>query len=228
MSLIEVKSVYKTYTQGGRARDVLQDVSVSIKRGEFVSIVGASGSGKSTLMHILGLLDEPTRGEYVLEGQHFHHLTPDELSSIRNHKIGFIFQFFYLLPRLNAIENVMLPLLYQDVPAEEARGRALEWLQRLGLGDVAENRPLQLSGGQQQRVAIARALVTNPILILADEPTGSLDTASSEEVMRILKDLHAKTDLTIIIITHNPSLAEECQRMIELRDGKIIQDRSHD
>ncbi len=226
LSLIELKSIYKTYQQGDHQRDVLKDINLSVNEGEFVAIVGPSGCGKSTLMHIMGLLDEPTRGEYILQGRRFNDLTPDQLAVMRNSHIGFVFQFFYLLPRLSAVENVMLPLLYQDVPTIEAKKRAMEWLHKFGVENLADRRPQQLSGGQQQRIAIVRALVTHPVLLLADEPTGSLDSENSEEVMRILSELHAHTKKTIVIITHNNELANRCQRIIHLQDGQIKDDHS--
>jgi len=225
LPLIKLSHIYKTYQVGNEKRDVLKNVSLSINPGELTAIVGASGSGKSTLMNIIGLLDHPTSGEYLLEEQNFLHLTSDELASIRNRQIGFIFQFFYLLPRLSALENIMMPLMYQHIAPADAEQVAAEWLAKMGLGHIAQQKPNQLSGGQQQRVAIARALATNPTLLLADEPTGALDSKTSEDILRIFLDLHAQTHKTIIMVTHNPIVAQHCQRIIQITDGEIVDDR---
>ncbi|MCD6046461.1 MAG: yknY [Gammaproteobacteria bacterium] len=224
MSLIKLDHIVKTYQVGHEKRDVLKDLCLTIKEGSLVAIIGASGSGKTTLMNIIGLLDQPTLGEYQLRGQSFHNLNADDLARIRNQEIGFVFQFFYLLPRLNALENVMLPLQYQNIDPKLAQEKALHWLEKMGLTHVAQQKPQQLSGGQQQRVAIARALVTNPSLILADEPTGALDSKTSDDILNLFISLHAHTQKTIIIITHNPQIAEQCHRIIQLQDGEIIRD----
>lgn len=224
MSLIKLCSLYKTYRVGDSNRDVLKNINLSIEQGELIAIIGASGSGKSTLMNILGLLDLPTRGEYLLMGNRFNNLNADALATIRNQQIGFVFQFFYLLPRLNALENTMLPLLYRGETPGKAAEESKHWLAQLGLTLLEKQKPSQLSGGQQQRVAIARALVTNPSLLLADEPTGALDSKTSEEIMQLLLNLHLHTKKTIVIVTHNPHIAEQCKRIIRLNDGEIVSD----
>jgi putative ABC transport system ATP-binding protein len=226
LSLIHLNQVFKTYYVGHHPRDVLKNITLTIAEGSLVAIVGASGSGKSTLMNIIGLLDQPSQGKYQLAGQSFENLTGDALASIRNQQIGFVFQFFYLLPRLTALENVMLPLQYQHIEAETAKTRAQTWIAQLGLSYVESQKPNQLSGGQQQRIAIARALVTNPKLLLADEPTGALDSKTSEDIMNLFTDLHAKSQKTIIIVTHNPQVAERCDRVIQLNDGEVVDDRN--
>lgn len=202
----------------------LSDVNIRINAKEFVSIVGPSGSGKSTLMNMIGCLDVPTSGSYVLDGKEVSQMKDDELAEIRNCKIGFVFQKFNLLQKLSALENVELPLIYQGLNAKEVRKRAIEALESVGLQDRMHHRPNELSGGQQQRVAIARALVTKPPVILADEPTGALDSKTGLEVMGILKDLHSKGN-TIILITHDSSLAMQAKRMIKIHDGEITEDR---
>jgi len=204
----------------------LNDVSFEIKEGEFVAIMGASGSGKSTLMHIMGALDLPTKGTYILDGENVGKLEDDELADIRNRKIGFIFQAFNLLPRTAALKNVALPMVYGGVPKEERIEKAKRFLAMVGLADRIDHTPSQLSGGQQQRVAIARALVMNPKLILADEPTGNIATTQAEEIMAIFQDLNDKGH-TIVMITHEPDIAEHAKRIIHLRDGKIINDGNH-
>jgi putative ABC transport system ATP-binding protein len=222
--LIQISNMHKKYVMGDNVVTALDDVSLQINSHEFVSIVGPSGSGKSTLMNMLGCLDVPTSGSYILDGKEISKLKDEELAEIRNFKIGFIFQKFNLLQKLNALENVELPLIYQGVTAKEAKDRAKNALDSVGLLDRMHHRPNELSGGQQQRVAIARALVTNPPVILADEPTGALDSKTGIEVMGILKDLHSKGN-TIILITHDNSLAQQAKRMIRLQDGQIIEDR---
>lgn len=202
----------------------LSDVNIRINAKEFVSIVGPSGSGKSTLMNMIGCLDVPTSGSYVLDGKEVSQMKDDELAEIRNCKIGFVFQKFNLLQKLSALENVELPLIYQGLNAKEVRKRAIEALESVGLQERMHHRPNELSGGQQQRVAIARALVTKPPVILADEPTGALDSKTGLEVMGILKDLHLKGN-TIILITHDNSLAMQAKRMIKIHDGEITEDR---
>lgn len=221
--MIELKEVTKIYQVGNIEVGALRDVSVSIQPGEMVAIMGASGSGKSTMMNILGCLDVPTSGEYFLEGENVGRLGDDRLAEIRNRKIGFVFQTYNLLPRLTALANVELPLLYGN--GYNRRRRSMEALNRVGLADRVSHRPTELSGGQQQRVGIARALVKNPSIMLADEPTGNLDSQSSEEVMAILRDLNRREGLTVIIVTHESDIAAATRRVISMRDGRIIGDR---
>jgi putative ABC transport system ATP-binding protein len=214
----------KKYVMGDNIVTALNNVNLNINSHEFVSIVGPSGSGKSTLMNMLGCLDVPTSGSYILDGKEVSRMKDEELAEIRNFKIGFIFQRFNLLQKLNAIENVELPLVYQGISPRESRERAEAALDSVGLLERAHHKPNELSGGQQQRVAIARALVTNPPVILADEPTGALDSKTGIEVMGILKDLHSKGN-TIILITHDNSLAMQAKRLIRIQDGEITEDR---
>ena len=221
--LIEVSQLTKSYTLGDQTVHALAGVSLCIAAGEFVAIMGASGSGKSTLMNILGCLDVPTTGHYALAGEAVEGMTPDELAGVRNRRIGFVFQQFNLLPRTSALENVELPMIYAGVKAADRHPRAMQALQRVGLGERTGHTPAELSGGQQQRVAIARALVNNPQLILADEPTGALDTTTSEEVMRLLRDLNAQ-GITIVLVTHEPDIAAWARRKIVVRDGRILED----
>lgn len=221
--MIELKDVTKIYQVGNIEVGALRDVSVAIQPGEMVAIMGASGSGKSTMMNILGCLDVPTSGEYFLEGEDVGRLGDDRLAEIRNRKIGFVFQTYNLLPRLTALANVELPLLYGN--GHDRRRRSMEALNRVGLADRVGHRPPELSGGQQQRVGIARALVKNPSIMLADEPTGNLDSQSSEEVMAILRDLNRREGLTVIIVTHEADIAAATRRVISMRDGRIIGDR---
>ena len=221
--LIEVSQLTKSYTLGDQTVHALAGVSLCIAAGEFVAIMGASGSGKSTLMNILGCLDVPTTGHYALAGEAVEGMTPDELAGVRNRRIGFVFQQFNLLPRTSALENVELPMIYAGVKAADRHPRAMQALQRVGLGERTDHTPAELSGGQQQRVAIARALVNNPQLILADEPTGALDTTTSEEVMRLLRDLNAQ-GITIVLVTHEPDIAAWARRKIVVRDGRILED----
>ncbi|MDR3601043.1 MAG: ABC transporter ATP-binding protein [Desulfosporosinus sp.] len=218
--MIKLKGIKKIYSTGDIQVAALSGVDLHVRASEFVSIMGPSGSGKSTMMNILGCLDTPTEGEYFLDGTDVAKATGDDLAVIRNRKIGFVFQGFNLLARTTAIENVELPMLYAGVGSKERRARAIVALQSVGLGNRINHRPKELSGGQQQRVAIARALVTNPSIILADEPTGNLDTRSSEEVMAIFQHLHASGN-TIIIVTHEPDIAEFTQRIVHFRDGHI-------
>jgi len=213
----------KDYWLGAHVVHALLDVSVRIEAGEMVAVMGPSGSGKSTFMTILGCLDTPTSGRYLLEGQDVSALDDDQLSEIRNERIGFVFQQFNLLPRMSALANVELPLIYSQVSASERRERARAKLQVVGLGDRADHRPAQLSGGQQQRVAIARALVNEPVLLLADEPTGNLDTRTSVEIMAVLQDLH-RAGLTVILVTHELDIARYAERTLMFRDGGIIAD----
>ncbi|MCO1603158.1 ABC transporter ATP-binding protein [Desulfosporosinus nitroreducens] len=218
--MINLKGIKKIYANGDIKVAALGGVDLHVGEGEFVAIMGPSGSGKSTMMNILGCLDTPTEGEYFLDGTDVAKATGDDLSVIRNRKIGFVFQGFNLLPRTMAVENVELPMLYAGMGGKERRTRAIAALESVGLGDRIHHRPKELSGGQQQRVAIARALVTNPSIILADEPTGNLDSRSSEEVMAIFQRLHAQGN-TIIIVTHEPDIAEFTQRIVRFRDGHI-------
>ncbi|EFE13736.1 ABC transporter ATP-binding protein [Clostridium sp. M62/1] len=218
--LIELRNIYKIYQMGSTEVRANDGISLNIYRGEFVAIVGKSGSGKSTLMNIIGALDVPTEGKYFLGGEDVSHMSDDQLAEIRNKTIGFIFQQYNLLPKDSLLENVELPLLYAGVPKEERRQRAMQALRRVGLEDKWKNRPKQLSGGQQQRVSIARALAGNPSLILADEPTGALDSRTSREVLDFLKELNQEGN-TIVIITHDSSIALEAKRVVRIKDGKI-------
>jgi putative ABC transport system ATP-binding protein len=222
-SLIEARDLIKTYTMGEQTVHALRGVSLDIAEGDFVAIMGASGSGKSTLMNILGCLDLPSSGEYRLAGEEVEAMAQDQLASIRNRRIGFVFQQFNLLPRTSALENVELPMLYAGVKAGDRKARALAALQRVGLGERSDHTPSELSGGQQQRVAIARALVNNPQLILADEPTGALDTKTSEDIMRLLTDLNAQ-GMTVILVTHESDIAGWARRKLVFRDGEIVED----
>ncbi|MDY6875642.1 MAG: ABC transporter ATP-binding protein [Chloroflexota bacterium] len=227
--LIEITGLTKVYGVGDVAVHALRGVGLRVGRGEFVAIMGPSGSGKSTLMNILGCLDQPTDGTYVLDGENVSNLSKDELAGIRNRQIGFIFQSYNLLPRLTAVKNVTLPLLYnghQPLTDEECHERAVAALESVGLGDRMHHRPNELSGGQQQRVATARALVNNPSIILADEPTGNLDTRSGEEIMVLLHQLHDQ-GATILMVTHESYIAERAGRTIFLRDGQIVSDRQN-
>ena len=221
--MIDLKNIYKIYKLGENEVFALNDVSLHIDRHEFVSIIGPSGSGKSTLMNILGCLDVPSKGTYTLDGKLVAGKTDDELAEIRNNMIGFVFQGFNLLPKLSAVENVELPLIYKNVPASERRKLAKEALEKVGLGERVNHKPTELSGGQQQRVAIARALVTNPPIILGDEPTGNLDSKVGKEVMDIFKDLHAQGN-TIILITHDSDVAAQAKRIVRIQDGKLYEE----
>jgi len=224
MPLIEARNLTKVYAMGAQTVPALRGVSLDIAAGEFVAIMGASGSGKSTLLNILGCLDQPTTGEYRLAGEPVEKMAADQLASIRNRRIGFVFQHFNLLPRTSALENVELPMVYAGVRASERRARALDALQRVGLGDRSHHTPSELSGGQQQRVAIARSLVNQPQLILADEPTGALDSQTSEDIMRLLKDLN-EHGITIVLVTHEYDIAAWARRRIVFRDGLVIEDK---
>ena len=222
-SLIAVRNMSKSYTMGPTTVMALDAVSLDIAEGEFVAIMGASGSGKSTFMNLLGCLDTPSAGEYRLAGEKVSDLTTDQLATIRNRRIGFVFQQFNLLPRTSALENVELPLLYASIPSAERRALAMARLTEVGLGSRTDHQPSQLSGGQQQRVAIARALANNPSLILADEPTGALDSRTSIEIMALLQKLNTQR-MTIVMVTHEPDIAAFASRIVTFRDGKIISD----
>lgn len=220
---IEVSHISKIYKTEAMETVALGDVSFSIDHGEFVAIMGPSGSGKSTLMHILGALDTPTSGTYILDGENVENLSDDQLADIRNRKIGFIFQAFNLLPRTTILQNVMLPMRYADIPFEERQKKAQEYLEMVGLGHRLNHTSNQISGGQQQRVAIARALAMNPAILLADEPTGNIASAQAEEIMAIFQDLNKKGH-TIVMITHEPDIAAHAKRVIHIRDGNITRD----
>lgn len=222
---VELKKIDKIYKSDSVSFQALKDINLSIKKGEFIAIVGPSGSGKSTLMHILGLLDRPTKGTYLLDGHDVSRLKERKLAEIRNKKIGFVFQNFNLLQRTSALHNVSLPLIYSGIGGKEREQRAFKALESLGLKEKVNSKPNQLSGGQQQRVAIARALVTNPEIILADEPTGNLDSKTGKEVIEIFEKLN-KEGRTIILITHSKEVAKDAKRVIELKDGRIIHGRS--
>ena len=223
MHLIEVRDVYKIYNPGENQVNALDGVSITIDEGEFVAIIGQSGSGKSTLMNMLGLLDTPTHGEYYINGKLVDDLTDDQMSVIRNEEIGFIFQGFNLISSLSALENVELPLVYRGMPKQERREISQQALERVGLGSRIHHLPAEMSGGQQQRVAVARAIAAKPPVILADEPTGNLDTKSTKEVMAILHE-HKDEGRTVIVITHDNEIAEEAERVIRIRDGKVVED----
>jgi ABC-type lipoprotein export system ATPase subunit len=226
MELITLRGIEKTYQMGDIAVPVLRGISLALRQGELVALTGSSGSGKSTLMNILGCLDRPTAGEYWLEGREISMLSADERALLRNRKLGFVFQSFNLLARTSAIENVAMPLAYttENLSAREARERAAEMLARVGLADRLDHLPSQLSGGQQQRVAIARALINRPPVLFADEPTGNLDSRTSEEVLQMFEQLHAEDGITIIMVTHDPKVAGHAKRLIRIEDGLILDD----
>jgi len=219
--ILQLNSVYKNYYRGKTEVPVLKDINLAIDEGEYLAIMGPSGSGKTTLMNLIGCLDVPTSGEYILDGKKINELDDNALADIRNKYIGFVFQNFHLLPKMTALDNVALPLLYAGIKPKERRERAAEALKMVGLEERMNFLPNQLSGGQCQRVAIARAMVTNPKLLLADEPTGALDTASGEQIMEIFRTLSGK-GMTIIMITHEPSIAECADKTYHIRDGKLI------
>ncbi|HCE04440.1 MAG TPA: macrolide ABC transporter ATP-binding protein [Acidobacteria bacterium] len=223
MALIETRDLWKTYTMGSEEIHALQGVSMEIERGEYVAIMGPSGSGKSTFMNLVGCLDTPSKGSYLLNGHEVRTMDDDELARIRNEEIGFVFQTFNLLPRATALHNVELPLVYAGVSGSVRRDRALEALERVELGDRVTHQPNQLSGGQRQRVAVARALVNNPSILLADEPTGNLDSKTGLEIMALFERLHG-TGNTIVLITHEPDVAKYAHRVIHLRDGLVERD----
>jgi putative ABC transport system ATP-binding protein len=222
MSNVQAEKLTKTYGSGATTVTALDQVNLNIKEGEFVAIMGPSGCGKSTLLHLLGGLDKPSEGQVLIGGQKLTDLNDDSLTELRRRKIGFIFQFFNLIPVLNAVENAALPITLDGVGPAEAKKKATEWLTRFGLSDRLANRPDQLSGGQQQRVAIARALVADPELILADEPTGNLDTRSSDEIAGLLRDVSKKYNRTVLMVTHDPRIAAYADRIIFLKDGKVV------
>jgi putative ABC transport system ATP-binding protein len=224
LAMLHLSNVDKSYGPPDRPTPVLRDVTFSIEAGDFCAILGPSGSGKSTLMNIIGLLDRPSAGRVVLDGVAMDAASPEEAAGARNRMLGFVFQAFHLLPRLTAWENVALPLLYRGIARKDRRPLALDMLAQVGLADHAEHRPAELSGGQRQRVALARALIGNPKLILADEPTGSLDSVTAGEVMALLADLNHRLGVTVVMITHDRDLASRCRRRIEVLDGRIVHD----
>jgi len=223
MDLIELRGIYKTYHLGEVDLPVLKGVSLNVRHGELVALMGASGSGKSTLMNILGCLDHPTSGEYWLDGREISRLTAQEQARLRNRMVGFVFQNYNLLPRTTALENVLMPLTYtkENLSEHQMRQRATELLQKVGLGDRTDHQPSQLSGGEQQRVAIARSLVNHPRVLFADEPTGNLDSRTSEEILQMFQQLNSAEGITLILVTHDPNVAQHAQRMIRIKDGLI-------
>ncbi|TVY07599.1 ABC transporter ATP-binding protein [Paenibacillus cremeus] len=224
MSMIELKNIVKSFKRGAEELTILKSISLEVEKGEFIAIVGPSGSGKSTLMNTIGLLDVPTSGSYMLDGVATEKLRDDQLAEVRNRKIGFIFQQFNLLPRLTAIENVELPMIYAGISRKERRERAQAMLESLGMGQRSHHRPSELSGGQQQRVAISRALAIGPAILLADEPTGALDSNTGKEVLELMIQLNEAGN-TIILITHDLHIAEHAKRVVTIRDGEIVGDR---
>ena len=228
MSLVELRNVKKSFRLGGEQVEILHGIDLVVEKGEFVAMMGPSGSGKSTTMNILGCLDKPTSGQYFLDGRDVSELTRDELAAIRNSTIGFVFQGFNLLQRTSAVENVELPMLYAGVHAKERRERAKEALVRMGLGERLYHEPSQLSGGQQQRVAIARGIVNHAPILMADEPTGNLDSKTSDEIMRLFQQLNREEGITIILVTHEPDVAAFAGRELLFRDGVILEDRPNE
>lgn len=225
-SLIDIRNLVREYNLGGQSIRALDGVTLSIDNGEFVAIMGPSGSGKSTMMNMIGCLDVPTSGQYIIDGNDVSKLSEDQLAELRNHKIGFVFQSFNLLPRTSALENVELPMMYAGVPARKRRARAVAALERVGLGNRIMNKPNELSGGQQQRVSIARALVNQPVLLLADEPTGALDSRTTEEILRLFEELHDQGN-TIVIVTHEDEVGAHAKRVVHFRDGHIESDAAN-
>jgi putative ABC transport system ATP-binding protein len=225
--LIRTRDLVKVYQMGGTKIRALDGVSLQVDEGEFVALMGPSGSGKSTFMNVLGCLDRPTSGEYLLGGERVSEMTGDQLAAVRNRRIGFVFQHFNLLARTPAIENVELPLVYAGVAKKQRREKARAMLERVGLGDRADHHPAQLSGGQQQRVAIARALVTEPLLIFADEPTGALDSRTSQEVMALFQALN-RQGMTVVVVTHEADVARHARRILRFRDGRVVEDEHND
>jgi putative ABC transport system ATP-binding protein len=219
--VIWIEDMHKVYKMGTNEVHALRGVSLAVKRGEIMAIMGPSGSGKSTLMNILGCLDQPTWGQYTLDGEDVSKMSDDDLAAVRNRRVGFVFLSFNLLPRTSALDNVLLPLIYAGVPPRERRKQAKDMLEAVGLGDRIDHTPNELSGGQQQRVAIARALVNEPSIILADEPTGNLDSKSGKEVMEILQNLNQERGITVMLVTHDPRIGHHAQRVLHLFDGKI-------
>lgn len=222
--MIELLNIHKSYFLAGKEEPVLKGVNFKLVDGDMVALMGPSGSGKSTLMNIIGLLDHPTSGTYKLNQHEIDSFGSDELAELRNRYIGFVFQSFFLLPRLTALQNVMLPLIYRNLSREEMHHAAMKKLEKVGMADLTHHKPSQLSGGQQQRVAIARALVGEPKVILADEPTGALDSKTSQEVMNLLIQLNQNENATIIIVTHDEEVAGQCKKCYRVRDGRLVQD----
>jgi putative ABC transport system ATP-binding protein len=224
-AIIHIEEVWKTYRMGPQLVHALRGLSLEVGRGEYVAIMGPSGSGKSTLMNVIGCLDSPTQGRYALNGRDVSRLSDNQLAEVRNHQIGFVFQTFNLLPRQNCLQNVELPLIYAGLPGRERRRRAAEALESVGLGDRMDHKPNELSGGQRQRVAVARALVNRPAILLADEPTGNLDTATSAEIMRLFEQLYRQGH-TLIVVTHEDDIAHHARRIVHLRDGLVEYDEA--